>query len=81
MPVLFVLDTSLPMSSIVNNGDKANKNKETRLTKLDVAKALIKSLIEQIAKNDEFECFSLVNFRHLEIRCLFCDFFKNLIVE
>lgn len=67
MPVVFVLDTSLPMSSNLKSEEKAKK-KETAskqqksLTKLDVAKLLIKSLIEQIAKNDEFECFSLVRF-------------------
>lgn len=63
MPVVFVLDTSLPMSSNLRSEEKAKKKEATKqksLTKLDVAKVLIKSLIDQIVKNDEFECFSLV---------------------
>ena len=67
MPVVFVLDTSLPMSSNLKSEEKGKKKEaaskqQKSLTKLDVAKLLIKSLIEQIAKNDEFECFSLVCF-------------------
>lgn len=63
MPVVFLLDNSLPMcqlASLKTSDEHLKKTHEEVLTKRDISHLLIRRLIEHLAKQDKYETFALV---------------------
>jgi hypothetical protein len=65
MPIAILLDTSISMHNplgIVDDGKSpSSESPKQTLTRVDVAKQIIKRLIEHISKHDKFEYLAFVN--------------------
>ena len=63
MPVVFLLDNSLPMCQLANSkttDEHFKKTHEDTLTKRDISHMIIQRLVEHLAKQDKYETFALV---------------------
>ena len=65
MPIVFLLDNSLPMcqpASFKTSDENFKKTQEETLTKRDISHLIVRRLVEHLAKQDKYETFALVNF-------------------